>query len=434
MSQPVWSSGIQMPGFEKLRGAVHTDVLIIGGGLCGVLCAYFLKLAGVDYLLVEGNTIGSGITKNTTAKITSQHRLIYDRLLRTKGRETAAIYLRANEKALAEYRRLSKRIDCDFEDKDSFVYTRSDAGKIEAEAAAANALGFAAEFVSQVPLPFEIKGAVRFPHQAQFHPLKFLAGIAAGLNIHEHTFIRELAPHRAWSDEGEIHAEKIIVATHFPFLNKHGSYFLKLYQERSYVIALENAADVGGMYVDEAARGMSFRNYGDLLLIGGGSSRTGKCRDGYEGLREFATKCYPGAVEKYCWAAQDCMSLDGLPYIGQYSARTPELFVATGFQKWGMTGSMAAAQLLCDQVLGIQNEWSSVFSPSRSMLTPQLMVNGWEAAKNLLTPTVKRCPHLGCALKWNPTEHTWDCPCHGSRFEEDGTLIDNPATGDAKIK
>lgn len=434
MSQSVWSREVRLPGFEKLHGTVRTDVLIIGGGLCGVLCAYFLKLAGVDYLLVEADTIGSGVTKNTTAKITSQHRLIYDRLLRTKGREAAAAYLWANEKAIAEYRRLAAQIDCDFEDRDSFVYTLSDVAKIEAEVAAVNALGIPAEFIEHVPLPLDAGGAIRFPHQAQFHPLKFLAGIAAGLNIREHTFIRGLAPHRAWSDDAEISADKIIVTTHFPFLNKHGSYFLKLYQERSYVIALEHAADIGGMYVDEAAEGMSFRNYGELLLVGGGGHRTGKRGGGYEELREFAAACYPNAAERYHWAAQDCMSLDGIPYIGHYCARTPELFVASGFQKWGMTGSMAAARLLCDQVLGIQNEWSGVFSPSRSMITPQLLVNGWEAAKNLLTPTTKRCPHLGCALKWNAAEHTWDCPCHGSRFEEDGTLIDNPATGDANIK
>lgn len=434
MSQSVWSREVRLPGFEKLHGTVRTDVLIIGGGLCGVLCAYFLKLAGVDYLLVEADTIGSGVTKNTTAKITSQHRLIYDRLLRTKGREAAAAYLWANEKAIAEYRRLAAQIDCDFEDRDSFVYTLLDVAKIEAEVTAVNALGIPAEFIEHVPLPLDAGGAIRFPHQAQFHPLKFLAGIAAGLNIHEHTFIRDLAPHRAWSDDAEISADKIIVTTHFPFLNKHGSYFLKLYQERSYVIALEQAADIGGMYVDEAAEGMSFRNYGELLLVGGGGHRTGKRGGGYEELREFAAACYPNAAERYHWAAQDCMSLDGIPYIGRYCARTPELFVASGFQKWGMTGSMAAARLLCDQVLGIQNEWSGVFSPSRSMITPQLLVNGWEAAKNLLTPTTKRCPHLGCALKWNAAEHTWDCPCHGSRFEEDGTLIDNPATGDANIK
>lgn len=434
MSQSVWSREVRLPGFEKLHGTVRTDVLIIGGGLCGVLCAYFLKLAGVDYLLVEADTIGSGVTKNTTAKITSQHRLIYDRLLRTKGREAAAAYLWANEKAIAEYRRLAAQIDCDFEDRDSFVYTLSDVAKIEAEVTAVNALGIPAEFTEHVPLPPDVRGAIRFPHQAQFHPLKFLAGIAAGLNIHEHTFIRDLAPHRAWSDDAEISADKIIVTTHFPFLNKHGSYFLKLYQERSYVIALEHAADIGGMYVDEAAEGMSFRNYGELLLVGGGGHRTGKRGGGYGELREFAAACYPNAAERYHWAAQDCMSLDGIPYIGRYCARTPELFVASGFQKWGMTGSMAAARLLCDQVLGIQNEWSGVFSPSRSMITPQLLVNGWEAAKNLLTPTTKRCPHLGCALKWNAAEHTWDCPCHGSRFEEDGTLIDNPATGDANIK
>lgn len=434
MSQSVWSREVRLPGFEKLHGTVRTDVLIIGGGLCGVLCAYFLKLAGVDYLLVEADTIGSGVTKNTTAKITSQHRLIYDRLLRTKGREAAAAYLWANEKAISEYRRLAAQIDCDFEDRDSFVYTLSDIAKIEAEVTAVNALGVPAEFTEHVPLPLDVRGAIMFPHQAQFHPLKFLAGIATGLNIREHTFIRDLAPHRAWSDDAEISADKIIVATHFPFLNKHGSYFLKLYQERSYVIALEHAADIGGIYVDEAAEGMSFRNYGELLLVGGGGHRTGKRGGGYEELREFAAACYPNAAERCHWAAQDCMSLDGIPYIGHYCARTPELFVASGFQKWGMTGSMAAARLLCDQVLGIQNEWSGVFSPSRSMITPQLLVNGWEATKNLLTPTTKRCPHLGCALKWNAAEHTWDCPCHGSRFEEDGTLIDNPATGDANIK
>ena len=383
MSQSVWSREVRLPGFEKLHGTVRTDVLIIGGGLCGVLVPYFLKLAGVDYLLVEADTIGSGVTKNTTAKITSQHRLIYDRLLRTKGREAAAAYLWANEKAISEYRRLAAQIDCDFEDRDSFVYTLSDIAKIEAEVTAVNALGVPAEFTEHVPLPLDVRGAIMFPHQAQFHPLKFLAGIATGLNIREHTFIRDLAPHRAWSDDAEISADKIIVATHFPFLNKHGSYFLKLYQERSYVIALEHAADIGGIYVDEAAEGMSFRNYGELLLVGGGGHRTGKRGGGYEELREFAGACYPNAAERCHWAAQDCMSLDGIPYIGHYCARTPELFVASGFQKWGMTGSMTAARLLCDQVLGIQNEWSGVFSPSRSMITPQLLVNGWGATKNL---------------------------------------------------
>ena len=217
-------------------------------------------------------------------------------------------------------------------------------------------------------------------------------------------------------------------------MNKHGSYFLKLYQDRSYVIALNNVEDVHGMYMDEEKTGKSFRNYKDLLLIGGGSHRTGKAGGNWEELREFAKQYFPEAEEKYAWATQDCMSLDQIPYIGRYSKRTPDLYVASGYNKWGMTTSMVAAMLLCDLVLEKKNEWEEVFSPSRSILKPQLFINGVEATKNLLTPTMRRCPHLGCALKWNSTEQTWDCPCHGSRFEKDGKIINNPATGDAKLK
>ena len=133
------------------------------------------------------------------------------------------------------------------------------------------------------------------------------------------------------------------------------------------------------------------------------------------------------AKEVCHWAAQDCMSLDHIPYIGQYSARTGELFTATGFNKWGMTGSMVAAQLLCDLVQGKKNEFADIFSPSRCICKPQLLVNGFETVTNLLSFTGKRCPHLGCALKWNPAEHSWDCACHGSRFDEQGHVLDNPA-------
>ncbi len=434
MAESVWLNGQKKHEFQTLEGSKKTDVLIIGGGLCGVLCAYFLKNEGMDCLLVEADTIGSGITKNTTAKITSQHGLIYDKLIRSKGREKALLYLQANERALAKYRELSKEIDCDFEEKDAFVYSLLDRDKIEREVTAVNSLGFPAEFCEELPLPFETEGAIKFPKQAQFHPLKFLEAISKDLNIYEHTFIRDLSPDTAWSDHGQVTAKKIIVATHFPFLNKHGSYFMKLYQHRSYVIALENTPHVHGMYVDESKTGMSFRDYKNLLFVGGGSHRTGKTGGGWQELREFAAACYPSATEKYVWATQDCMSLDGIPYIGQYSKNTPNLYVASGFNKWGMTSSMVAAMMLCDLVMEKGHEWQELFLPYRSIWKPQLFLNGAEAAINLLTPSVRRCPHMGCALKWNKQEHTWDCPCHGSRFEKDGSLIDNPATGDADIE
>lgn len=426
----IWQERISLPTFQTLAGDIHTDVLIIGGGMAGLLCACKLHNSGADYILCEANSICSGITKDTTAKITAQHGLCYYKLLEKFGSEKASLYLSANEAAAAEYRRLCAQIDCDYSAQDNYVYSLTDRNKLEKEASALQKLNYPAEFAESLPLPFSTAGAVKFPQQAQFHPLKFAAAIASNLNIYEHTPIRELGNGWAATDCGTIHADKIIVATHFPLLNKHGSYFLKLYQHRSYCLALENCQAIGGMYVDEATDGLSLRSHNGLLILGGGSHRTGKHGGGWEELERAAAEYFPGATLHSRWATQDCMSLDGIPYVGQYSARTRDLYVATGFNKWGMTSSMMAANILQDLVLGRSNPYTEVFSPSRSIFHPQLTVNGFEAITNLLHFGKKRCPHMGCALKWNPREHSWDCPCHGSRFEENGKLIDNPATDD----
>ncbi len=428
----LWENTAQIPKFERLDSNINTDVLIIGGGMAGILCAVALKNAGIDYVLVEAETLCDGITKNTTAKITSQHGLIYDKLIKSKGKDNAKLYLEANQKALYKYREICENIDCDFEQKDSYVYSVSNRKKIESEVTALENLGVKAHFCDNLPLPLSVAGAIRFKNQAQFNPVKFISGVAKDLNVYEHTRVKELIGTTAITGHGRINAKKIIVATHFPFINKHGSYFVKMYQHRSYVLALENAPLYDGMYVDESLYGLSFRNYGNLLLLGGGSHRTGKKGGNWQELREFAKKHYPNAKEKFFWATQDCMTLDGIPYIGRYSANTENLYVATGFNKWGMTSSMVSAMILCDMVQGKSNPYENLFSPSRSILYPQLCINAFESAVNLLTPAKKRCPHLGCALKWNSVEHTWDCPCHGSRFDRKGQLIDNPATGDLK--
>jgi glycine/D-amino acid oxidase-like deaminating enzyme len=428
----IWQTTSDLPEFASLKKDIKTNVLIIGGGMSGILCAYMLKEAGVDYTLVEADKICSGITKNTTAKITSQHGLIYDKLIRKMGIEKAGLYLSANEAALNKYRQLCRNINCDFETKDNFVYSLDDKDKIEKELIALKKIGFSPKLVDNLSLPFAIAGAVTFQDQAQFNPLKFVSNIVKDLNIFEHTTVRQLIGTTAVTDQGKIKAENIIVATHFPFLNKHGSYYIKMYQHRSYVIGLENASDVNGMYVDESEKGFSFRNYENLLLIGGGGHRTGKKGGGWQEIEDFAKKYYPESKIKYHWATQDCMTLDRVPYIGRYSAGTKDLYVATGFNKWGMTSSMVAAMILSDIVQGKENPYTEVFSPSRSVLCPQLAANAFEAVVNLITPTLKRCPHMGCALKWNNQEHSWDCPCHGSRFTESGKLIDNPATGDLK--
>ena len=428
----VWHENIEKPSFPSLKGDVKTDILIIGGGLTGLLTAHLMEKAGVDYMLIEADEICSGITKNTTAKITVQHGLIYDKIIRKYGVAAARQYYNANNEALYKYRELCKVLDCKFEEKDAIVYSLNNERKIRDEINAYKTLGVDVSFQKSVPLPFGIVGAVKIKGQGQINPLEFLYKISEKLNIYENTKLVNFMGNLAETNNGTIHFKKAIIATHFPIFNKRGSYFLKMHQHRSYVIALENAQSLEGMYVDEDLKGLSFRSYNNLLLIGGGSHRTGKKGGQWKELTEFAKIHYNNAKEKYRWATQDCMSLDGIPYIGNYSKHTPDLYVATGYNKWGFTSSLAAAQILYDTIMGNKNENAEVFSPSRSIISSELLVNGFEAVTNLLTPTAPRCPHLGCALKYNKAEHSWDCPCHGSRFTKDGELIDNPATDDIK--
>ena len=429
----IWLKTAQKSRFDALKENKNVDVLIIGGGIAGILCAYKLKNAGVDCILVEADEICGGITKNTTAKITLGHGLVYDKMLKRFGEDKARLYAEAQSKAIKEYTGLCENIDCDFEVRDNYVYSLDNRKKIEKEVAALNRIGVKAEFSESKELPFKVAGAVRVKNQAQFHPLKFLYSIAKDLSIYEHTKVTELKPNTAIANKCDVSFKKLIIATHFPMLNKHGLYPLKLYQHRSYVIALKGAQNVVGMYVDESDTGLSFRNYGELLLLGGGGHRTGKQGGCWQELEDFAYKHYKNVEIVGRWATQDCVTLDRVPYIGQYAKSTPDIFVATGFNKWGMSNAMVAADILCDLVQGKSNPYTTVFDPSRTVLRPQLAVNTFDSVVGLLTPTAPRCPHLGCALKYNRAEHTWDCPCHGSRFTEDGQLIDNPATDDKKM-
>ncbi len=433
MQKSIWSQKTDLPQFPSLDGTKKTDVLIVGGGIVGILCAHLLKEAGVDCVVAEKDRICHGTTLGTTAKITSQHGIIYTRLANNYGKEFAQKYFRANEEAIKTYEKLCENIDCDFEKKQSFVYSKDDMEKIEKEAKTLSSLGADVSLSYKLPLPLSIAGAVGIKNQAQFDPLKFATHISKGLNIYENTTVKSLTQKGAVCENGEIEAKKIIVATHFPFINSHGAYFLKMYQHRSYVLALENVPELKGMYVDEKDGGLSFRNSRNHLLLGGCGARTGKNCGGWKELERFAKEHYPKSRINYKWATQDCVTLDKFPYIGQYSKNTPNLYVATGFNKWGMTSSMVSAKVLCDLVQEKENEFAHIFSPSRSIAKPQLFVNGFETLCNFLRPTVKRCSHLGCALKWNKQEHTWDCSCHGSRFEKDGTLINNPATKDTNI-
>lgn len=436
----LWEKEVILDSFPKLEGEHKTDVLIVGGGMAGLLCAYFLQKHGVDYCLAEAGRIAEGVTGHTTAKITSQHGLLYHEIADRYGTEAALRYYSANQAALEVYRTLCHQAACDFEEKDNYVYSVKNRRKLEWEMTVLDRIHVKASFAETLPLPFGTCGAVAFPNQAQFHPLKFLKMITPDLKVYENTKAVAFDAYEKRSGRRKVlfsggtvvYAKEIIVATHFPMLNKHGSFFMKLYQHRSYVTAWKNAPQMLGMYVDEDNKGFSFRTSGDYLLLGGGGHRTGKKGGSYTELRGAGETFYPQAEEVCRWAAQDCMSLDGIPYIGAYSKGSKHLYAATGFNKWGMTSSMVAAMLLTDLVLGKKNEYEDLFSPSRPMLTGQLAMNLAESVAGLLSFSKKRCPHLGCALKWNNEEHSWDCPCHGSRFSEGGALLDNPANADLK--
>ena len=426
-----WQDTISFTPRKRLSENISTDILIIGGGIAGILCAYELERRNADYMLVTGGTLCDGVTAHTTAKITAQHGLIYDKIIRQYDINFAKAYMEANIYALDRYKKIISETgcSCDFEQLDSYVFSLNNPDIIRQEVYALKRLGINSEFISNTVLPFKIAGAVIFPNQAQFNPLKFLSCISKDLNIYENTFITGIRNNHTaiTASKHHINAKKIIIATHFPFIKWHGSYFLKLYQHRSYVIALENAPDLNGIYVSASQNGLSFRNYNNLLLIGGGSHRTGKNGGNFQILREFAKKYYPDCPEKYHFATQDCLSLDSVPYIGRCSKLTPNIFTASGFNKWGMTSSMAASLILADMVMDRPNKYGKIFNPSRNMFTSQLFINAGEAAMHLLSPFGKRCTHMGCRLKWNSAEHTYDCPCHGSRFSGDGSIINNPA-------
>jgi len=404
--ESIWQMDKKLTKFPKCNGNLKTDVLIIGGGMAGILTVYFLEQDNVSYLLVEKERVCQDVTAGTTAKITSQHGLKYYTLLRDSGIAVTQGYLQANQLAEKAYRKLCKTIDCKYEIKDNFVYTLDDKSQLEQELSTLSRIGFDGSYTEHLPLPFRIAGAVRFPNQAQFHPLKFAAAIAEHLHIYENTWIREIRGNTAVFDSGSITADTIIVTTHFPFLNRYGCYFLKLYQFRSYLIALENAPNLNGMYVDASSTGFSFRNTQKYLLLGGGGHRTGKDGGNWTELRNLYRCYYPQAKEICYWAVQDCVSLDGIPYIGHYSNCTKQWYVATGFQKWGMTGAMLSALLLRDMVQEKKNEFAEIFSPSRSIWKSKLLENSWETAKRFFRISKKRCPHMGCALTCNKAEHS----------------------------
>lgn len=477
VGKSIWSISASSGRRPCLQEEIKTDTVIIGGGMAGILTAHYLQQAGLKCVVLEANRIGSGQTGNTTAKVTLQHGLIYSRLIQSEGLEKAKMYASANKDAIERYRILDEKYGGGFEwtDCPAYLYSVEDAKKLRQEYDAAIRVGIEAELTEETELPFPVKMALKFEGQGRFHPLKFLYRLAEELEIYEDSEVKFVEDHAVVTEHGRVFAENIVFACHYPFLNSPGYYFMRMHQERSYIVAVKEAAQIMGMYygIDEE-EGLSFRSAGENLLIGGGKHRTGKRKPGssYEYLAHMAEQYWPGCRETSRWSAQDCITLDGIPYIGQYTNTRTNWYVATGFGKWGMTSSMVSAVLISDLICRRKNEWAEVFSPQRFHIQTSvgnLMKEGGQAVSGLLKqaagiPKEKwmdlgkgegdvveyegnkygvyrdtsgtlyavstKCPHLGCQLEWNSDEKSWDCPCHGSRFDYKGKKLNGPAQED----
>lgn len=474
--ESIWAKTVTLPSFPPLTQNMQTEFAVIGGGLAGILTAWLLRQAGADVVVLEADRTGGGQTARTTAKLTAQHGLKYSQLTASLGPEAAGQYARANLAAVERLRRLAAEwdIDCDWADCTSFLYAAGAPGSLRQEYDACRALGMDVFLTRDTELPFPAE-ALGLRHQARFHPLRLTAALAEGLSIFEHTRALEVEGCRIRTLQGSVTAKKIIFTCHFPFINAPGYFFARQHQERSYVLALEGAPKMGDYYLGIEEDGLSFRPFGKYLLLGGGGHRTGDNRNGgkYELLRQAAHRFWPDCRVAAAWSAQDCMPMDGVPYIGQFSESRPDWLVATGFQKWGMSSSVVAAEILSALALGqAPIADGAVFSPHRFQagasakqlagdaacsirgLGRRILEPGRVSAEDLpaghggvvdldgekmgvyrdesgeLFAVPIKCPHLGCQLEWNPDEKSWDCPCHGSRFDYQGRLLDGPAQTD----
>lgn len=469
-----------LPDFPILRQDLSCEAVVVGAGLTGVLTAWMLQEQGVDVVLLESGAPGQGATAHTTAKITVQHGLCYASLISSRGMQAARQYAQANLTAIEAYASLVHRlgIDCDFQRTDSFLYARASQAAVLSELKAAAALGIPAELTRDTELPFPVAAAIKFPNQACFHPLKFLQALLPHLRVFTHTTAQAVKNGCVVTNRGIVQAKHIVIAARFPFFLMPGLFFARMHQERSYALSLSGAVPLSCMYIDAEEHGITFRPWKDQIVLGGGGHRTGQQAGtgGYEALELAAQRWYPGCDITARWSTQDCIPADRVPYIGSYPRGDGGLYVATGFQKWGMTTAMAAAQILTDLICGRPNDNAEVFSPHRLPLPSglgSLILDGGTSAGNLFSQTFyiprtqlrdikpghggivlwngrklgayhsedgryylvpTRCPHMGCQLAWNPEERSWDCPCHGSRFSYDGKRLDSPASNSLSCK
>lgn len=449
-----WVDNTSSPGYPALQDDIVVDVAVIGAGIVGITAGYLLKQEGLKVAVIDRKEVARGVTGYTTAKVTSSHGIIYSKLLSTFGEEGARTYARSNEAGKEKIAELVEKhsIDCDFERTDNFVYTEEESSvpSIRQEVDAAKRVGLPASFTTDTELPFPVKGALKVADQAQFDPRRYLVPLAGeidgdGSHVFENTVVTGVedgSPCVVQTDTASVRATDVIVATHMPILDR-GLFFTKVHPYRSYAIAGPIDGDVlKGMYISTGGSTRSMRSIPTgagkrSLLVGGEGHKTGTDEDTgmhYERLERWAEHHF-GLVPSHRWATQDNVSVDSVPFVGRVTRGSEHVLTATGFGKWGMTNGTASAMILADNIVGRSNDWASFFDSKRidplasakKFIQENAEVAGHFVGDRLTHGSNPRCTHLGCVLRKNGAEGTWDCPCHGSRFDAEGNVIQGPA-------
>jgi glycine/D-amino acid oxidase-like deaminating enzyme/nitrite reductase/ring-hydroxylating ferredoxin subunit len=495
-AESVWVDTTPTTNYPTLNKELKVDVLVVGGGITGINCAYLLQAEGKKVAVIDRDRIVSGVTGYTTAKLTSLHDVIYDHLIKSFGEDKAKLYWEANETAIDLYESISKKekINCDFKRVSAYTFTseKKNVKQIEKEIEAAKKLGIPAKYYEQLPIPFQVEAAVEFPKQARFHPRKFLLALAdrfikKGGYIFENTRaigLEEGEPCKVETDKGSILAKKVIMASHYPFHDK-AMYFSRLVQIRSYVLGIQVKDKVpDGMYIGLEPPYYTLRKVptdkGEIIIFGGQDHKSGQepdTIDCYKKLEKAAHTFFDIKKILFHWSTQDAVTPDKVPYIGLHTPRSKHVYVATGFNEWGMAHGMVAGVLLKDLIMRRKNPWQELYDPNRFKPVaqgPKLIKENVNVAKEILSgylssmkkevlSSVKKgkarvitidkekvavyrdeknsihavsavCTHMGCIVNWNNAEKSWDCPCHGSRFSYKGKVVQGPAVKDLKKK
>ena len=480
----------ELKNFEKLQQDIEVDVCIVGGGILGITCGYYLSNAGLKVAVLERDKIGSKTTGHTTGKITIAHDLFYKYLIDTFGTNFAKGYLDANLEAISNIDEIVKKenINCDFEIQNNYIFTNNtnDKQKIQDEVISLETLGFNAKYMTKIPAPISHVAAICYPNQAQFNSIKYIYSLcdkilSRSASIYENTIVYDIQKDKneyiTYVKDYKVRSKYVILASHYPIINAPGFYFLKMYQSTSYIIGVDTKQELfEGMYINIDSPTISLRTakYNDskILLVGGSDHKTGSKIDlsnSYKDLENIVNGLYPNSKVLYKWEAEDCISLDKIPYIGEFSTLMPNFYVATGFKKWGMTSSNVASKIITNKILGKENKYEDIFLSTRfhpiknysemgnilKETSYSLVINKFKLPKDKINDisndegkiisineqkigvykdktgkifAIKPiCSHLGCELSFNNLGKNWDCPCHGSRFKYTGESIADPS-------